>query len=763
MYRLSLASREQRAHLLFQELESAMKIMNVPLRIGYDDQTTVAGSMFWIRLSGIPVQQLVDGARNHGPASVHYDVESLIPTLIKANKHLIYEIPPAPKVMAMYFPQFHRVEENDKFWGDGFTEWTILKRIKTEGIKRPLAVKEGGLGYYDLIEDEDTRKKQGQLADAAGVHGFCFYHYWFSGSAAPDHHKVMYKVTEAMLRDGYPQKTFMLSWANGPWSRRRTGLDDGSEEASFLLSQNYGDEKEWAEHFDYLLNFFLHPLYLKIRGKPVFAIYRIGHFGDKLKPMLSMWRNMAKEAGFPDLHVVNTLGNFYRDDPQTEEMLYDVETEASIHFWPQLIGSDFFTNANTASVENMKIPSLVQYWGAFTGFDRRPRDPDDKYWMVRDPTTFGAGVECSFQHMGLDNARAIDKNLFFVTAWNEWNEQAVLEPDERFRFAYLEALHKNLINMPMRALEDRRTLRDNPLCEIGGDSPKTAGTHVVLVIRAYDKQINQLKSLIYSVSAMSTPTCESNCARFIIVPTEEKSVSALRELIDYLDISHSHLKVEMIDIPPNFFSEAEHRAPRCGSVNYDEVPDLAFKNGVCIPFLDYDPKCLKKMAEETGDEILDKKRKICGYYNNIHYALTDMGLYLAVNKYGGAHDYVVVTNADNGYHPSFFLRTLKADKEIIATHFVQNKKREERTEFALSHIDLGTVVVSTAALRRSNLTFSTSTPKSMIESHPTLSKLEKDVALMRSYHDNDWWFIQKAVHEMNFDAAIVAEALFYHN
>lgn len=58
--------------------------------------------------------------------------------------------------------------------------------------------------------------------------------------------------------------SFCFSWANEPWARTWDG-----QNTNILMAQEYGSEKEWEEHFNYLNQFFKDERYIKVNNKPM--------------------------------------------------------------------------------------------------------------------------------------------------------------------------------------------------------------------------------------------------------------------------------------------------------------------------------------------------------------------------------------------------------------------------------------------------------------------------------------------------------------
>ena len=195
------------------------------------------------------------------------------------------------KILTYYLPQFHEIEENNKWWGVGFTEWTNVKKAKKlfpgHNVPRiPL-----NSNYYNLL-DINTQKWQVELAKEYGIYGFCMYHYWFNG------HMLLEKPINQYLEHKELDLPFCFSWANEYWTNGWVSSDN-----KILIAHDNNNENDWIEHFNYFLPFFKDDRYIKINGKPLLIIY-FPNILQKCNEMIDCWRKLAKENGFDGIEIL---------------------------------------------------------------------------------------------------------------------------------------------------------------------------------------------------------------------------------------------------------------------------------------------------------------------------------------------------------------------------------------------------------------------------------------------------------------------------
>lgn len=354
------------------------------------------------------------------------------------------------RTLAVYLPQFHPFPENDRWWGKGFTEWTNTAKARPlfEGHYQPHLPAD--LGFYDL-RLEQVRKEQAALAKQYGIYGFCYYHYWFNGT------RLMNAALDGLLQSGQPDLPFMYCWANENWTRRWDGND-----AEVLIQQNYSPEDD-LEHIRYLCReVFADPRYIRVDGKPFFAIYRPTLLPD-LAQTLRTWRNEAQQLGIGELYLAYMQGFQVKEDPLT--MGFDAAIEFQPDFydmpapymgtkkeqWMDKLGlkPSVYKQHKIVSypeyVQRMMartMPPYKQYPSVTPMWDNTARRKENAFVMTNSsPAIYEAWLRNTIEKFKPYSA---EENFVFINAWNEWAEGNHLEPDQQWGRAYLEATQRAL-------------------------------------------------------------------------------------------------------------------------------------------------------------------------------------------------------------------------------------------------------------------------------------------------------------------------------
>lgn len=352
-----------------------------------------------------------------------------------------------PEIIAFYLPQYHPTPNNNKWWGEGFTEWTNVAKAKPlfRGHYQPKIPAD--LGFYDLRMPE-IRDAQAKLAKEAGVTGFCYYHYWFGNGE-----QELELPFNEVLRTGEPDFPFCLCWANETWGRKMWNKDGAVIGQEILAEQKYLGEADDRMHFNSLLPAFKDKRYIKIDGKPVFMIYRPLAFKE-MRRFIDFWNQLAKENGLEGIYFIGYSLMVDKEYSQIKDLGVDGVCSCRLG---KSSNKDFFWLFRRAISIFTKIPIIISYKKIFPqliqsferehldvyptmlpNWDHTPRSGYNGYLYSDSKPDFFE--EHASEVLQVVKDKPINRQICFLKSWNEWGEGNYMEPDMRYGKGYIRAL-----------------------------------------------------------------------------------------------------------------------------------------------------------------------------------------------------------------------------------------------------------------------------------------------------------------------------------
>lgn len=344
------------------------------------------------------------------------------------------------KLIAFYLPQFHPIPENDLWWGEGFTEWTNVKKAKPnfEGHYQPR--RPGEIGYYDL-RDIEIQKRQIGLAQQFGIYGFCFYYYWFSGK------RLLERPLNQFLENQDLDFPFCICWANENWTRRWDGL-----ESEILIAQKHAPD-DYQKFIRDIAPILKDKRYIRINGKPLLLVYRLSLLKHPFE-VAAIWRQECINLGIGEIYL-GAVQSFDIRDPRP--YAFDAAIEFPPFSTPPIYvdhSSLQMTNPNfigamqdyrlTAALKMLEAPpDYVRFRTVMPSWDNTARRQNNSLAFINStPAVYKKWLRAAIQYT--KTHLPADSQYVFINAWNEWGEGAYLEPDERYGLDYLQSTQEAL-------------------------------------------------------------------------------------------------------------------------------------------------------------------------------------------------------------------------------------------------------------------------------------------------------------------------------
>lgn len=338
------------------------------------------------------------------------------------------------KPFCVYFPQFHKLKENDVNY---YTDMTDVSNLSIYQLNEPDSHMQtpclktfhlSKMKEYDLTNHE-ILQKQVDVALEYGIYGFAIYYYWFSLNSVTKKHVIMDECYNNFFNGkvNLPHNfRIYFIWANEDWSGNPAFNTDEK-------IYNVYDVTNFQKNIYNLIQYFKHEYYYKIEDKPVFYVHHPWLIPDNVLAIFyKMLNHACIENGFAGVHLV------------VNNMVKSYNVINNYNFYPDYKKNktlDYNEYAENISIKNPCTKCI------FFHFDNRPRlyipnklDKASVYYNnTYDRQCFVLEKILEQYKEGENEREEIDK-IFLINSWNEWGEQMAIEPSNERGFSFLNLL-----------------------------------------------------------------------------------------------------------------------------------------------------------------------------------------------------------------------------------------------------------------------------------------------------------------------------------
>lgn len=360
-----------------------------------------------------------------------------------------------PIIAAYYYPGWHSCPVRDASFPRGWSEWDLVYQARPafDGHELPCLP----LWGREDESDPEVFARKIAAANEYGIDAFVFAFYWSRGK----------RLLEGALKKGLLQAKnrqrvkFALMWANR-MPRKVMPVKDAAARIIDPSRLVYTDPKDFVDFIETVAGeYFIQPEYLEINGAKYLSIFDSAFFikqlgYEEVRKAIDLARKKLADRGMK-MHLA-AIDPISDHQPHLVEMGFDSVTHYV--FLPDWKGEHLQDFRKMAQMRQQLWPAYPQktglpYFPAVTpGWDANPRGVDygkerpGKYpWSPiitgRSPEAFSEFVSEALAFLGKQNCSG--DNLCMISSWNEWSEGHYLEPDEKYAYAWLEAV-KNAKN-----------------------------------------------------------------------------------------------------------------------------------------------------------------------------------------------------------------------------------------------------------------------------------------------------------------------------